>query len=394
MKQRILFLMSDTGGGHRAAAQAITEAIHYLYPHTYDIVIEDIWKRYTPWPVNRIPDSYAWLTGPGLPLWRLMWSGSVQTKAHRIVLPTISPIVERKIVRYFRMLKPDIAVSVHPFMNYFGLKLLRKARLNIPFATVVTDLVTIHPMWIYPRVDFCSVPTDTARAFAIKLGMEPVKVAVCGQPVGLKFATMSNDKPGLRQKLGLDLSRPTVLLIGGGEGFGPLFEIARAIAQTVDQAQLLIVTGRNQALRQNLAEVAWEIPTFIYGFVDNMPELMAAADLLITKAGPGTLSEAFVAGLPLIIYGYIPGQEEGNVTYVQEHGAGVYAETPAKIAELVSAWLAYPDDILRQKAQQSASLARPQASLTIAENVVSLIHKIKPNQLRQSSRQNSDPAKS
>ncbi len=389
MKKRILFLMSDTGGGHRAAAQAIAEAIDYLYPQTYDPVIEDIWKKYTPWPVNQIPNSYPWLTGPGLPLWRLMWSGSAQTQAHRIVLPAISPIVERKIVRYLRTIGPEIVVSVHPFMNHLGLNWLSKARLDIPLITVVTDLVTIHPMWICPRVDFCMVPTGAARERAIKLGLDPLKVAVCGQPVGLKFTTMSKDKPGLRQKLGLDLSRPTILLIGGGEGVGRLFEIARAIAQTVAQAQLLIVTGRNKALKQRLAEIAWEIPTRIFGFVENMPELMAVADLLITKAGPGTISEAFVAGLPLIIFGYIPGQEEGNVTYVQEHGAGVYAETPAKIAGLVLTWLAAPNDILRRMARQSASLAQPQASLTIAKKVCSLIGATRSVHGEQLARQNS-----
>ncbi len=380
MKKRILFLMSDTGGGHRAAAQAVTEAIHYLYPQCYDIFIEDIWKRYTPWPVNRIPDSYAWLTGPGLPLWRLMWSGSIHTRAHKVVLPTISPVVERKIVRYLQILGPDMVVSVHPFMNHLGLKWLRKARLDIPFVTVVTDMVTIHPLWICPRVTWCSVPTDAARTFAIKLGMRPTRVEVCGQPVGLKFATMSKDRPAIRQKLGLELSRRTVLLVGGGEGFGQVFEIARAVAQTAPQAQLLIVSGRNKDLKQKLENIAWEIPTRIYGFVDNMPELMAAADLLITKAGPGTISEAFVAGLPIIISGYIPGQEEGNVTYVQEHGAGVYTETPEKIAGLVLTWFDPANNTLQLMAQKAAGLARPNASLIIAKRICSLMAETQPVQ--------------
>jgi 1,2-diacylglycerol 3-beta-galactosyltransferase len=373
MKKRILFLMSDTGGGHRASAQAIEEAIHYLYPNMYEVFIEDIWKRHTPWPINKIPNSYSWLTGPGLPLWKLMWTSSSQFKAHKLVLPSISPILERKIIRYLKLIRPDIVVSVHPLMNHLTLKWLARAKLDIPFVTVVTDMVTLHPLWIYPRVTCCIVPTEAARDFAIKHGMRPEKVEVCGQPVSLKFSTMPANKEKIREKLGLDLHRRAVLVIGGGEGSVRVFDIARAISQTAPQAQLMIVSGRNKALKEKLEAVKWEIPTKIYGFVNNMPELMRAADILVTKAGPGTISEAFIAGLPPIIFGYIPGQEQGNVTYVQQHEAGAYAETPAEIAQLVLSWMDPNNSILQQMAHNAAKLAKPKASLMIATKICSLI---------------------
>ncbi|MEW5957948.1 MAG: glycosyltransferase [Chloroflexota bacterium] len=373
MKKRILFLMSDTGGGHRAAAQAIEEAIHHLYPDTYEVFIEDIWKRHTPWPINRLPDSYSWLTGPGLPLWKFMWSSSSQLKAHKLVLPSISPILERKIIRYLKFIRPDIVVSVHPLMNHLGLKWSAKSKLDIPFVTVVTDMVTLHPLWICPRVTCCIVPTDAARDFAVRQGMRPEKIEVCGQPVSLKFTAMPGDKQALRHKLGLDLQRRAVLIIGGGEGSGRVFEIARAIAQTVPQAQQMIVSGRNKALKEKLEAVDWEIPTQVYGFVNNMPELMKAADILVTKAGPGTISEAFIAGLPPVISGFIPGQEQGNVTYVQEHQAGAYADTPADIARLVLSWMDPNNSILQQMSLNATKLARPTASLNIAQKICSLI---------------------
>lgn len=373
MKKRILFLMSDTGGGHRAAACAIEEAIHYLYPNAYDIFIEDIWKTHTPWPINKIPNYYPWLTGPGLPLWRLMWSSSTRFPAHKIVFPSISPVVERTVMGYLKAIAPDTVVSVHPFMNHLGLKWLDKINLQIPFVTVVTDLVTIHPMWICPRVTRCFVPTPAARDFAIEWGMPPEKIDICGQPISLKFAMLTDDKQTVRQRLELDCHRRVVLVMGGGEGFGHVFEIARAIAQSVSPAQLLIVAGRNRALRERLETIAWEIPTRIYGFVENIPEFMKAADILITKAGPGTISEAFAMGLPLIISGYIPGQEQGNVTYVLDHKAGTYAETPEAIAELVSIWLAPDNDLLQIMACNAARLAKPKASLAIAEKICCLI---------------------
>jgi 1,2-diacylglycerol 3-beta-galactosyltransferase len=311
-----------------------------------------------------------------------MWSSSNHLRAHKVVLPGISPVLERKIVRYLKLVRPDVVVSVHPVMNHLGLKWVKRAKLDIPFVTVVTDMVSIHPMWICPQVTRCLVPTEAAMAYALKLGVSPEKIKVCGQPVSLKFVNFAGDKKRIREALGLELTRRTVLIVGGGEGSGRVFEIARAIAQTVPQAQLLVVSGRNRTLKEKLEAASWEIPTRIYGFVDNMPELMTAADILVTKAGPGTISEAFIAGLPPLISGYIPGQEQGNVTYVEQHHAGAYAETPQEIAQLVLSWMDPTNNTLQQMAHNAARLAKPKASLTIAKEVCALIqdhHPVQPN---------------
>ncbi len=108
------------------------------------------------------------------------------------------------------------------------------------------------------------------------------------------------------------------------------------------------------------------MPTKIYGFVREMPQFMQAADMLVTKAGPGTISEAFIAGLPLILYSRMPGQEEGNVSYVVDKGAGVWAPESYQVVDTLRNWLSDPDE-LRRVAINSESLARPQASRRIAE---------------------------
>jgi 1,2-diacylglycerol 3-beta-galactosyltransferase len=234
-------------------------------------------------------------------------------------------------------------------------------------------MVTVHPTWICPGVTSCLVSTDLARSAAINLGMPPDKVKVCGQPVSLKFSTLASDKCTCRQQLGLAMTRPTVLLMGGGEGRGPVLEMARSLAQSVPQAQLLIVTGRNKRLKAKLEAIRWEIPTRVYGFVDNMPALMGAADLLLTKAGPGTLSEAFIAGLPVLIYDYLPGQEAGNVAYVEQHRVGVFAASPPEITRLVQHWLDPAENSLEQMARNARSLARPNASGAIATDLHGLL---------------------
>jgi 1,2-diacylglycerol 3-beta-galactosyltransferase len=244
---------------------------------------------------------------------------------------------------------------------------------NIPYVTVVTDMVTAHPSWFCPEADYCMVPTEVARQRALRYGILPDRVEVVGQPVGPEFSAGVREKPCLRRKLGLDPDRPAVLIVGGGEGVGPVYETARAVAAGVSNAQLIIVAGRNADLQQQLDTTVWEIPTQVYGFATNMPELMGASDVLVTKAGPGTLSEAFIAGLPVIISGFIPGQEEGNVRYVLEHQAGAYAPDPTKIVSLIRKWLQPDVDTLKRMATNGAALARPEAALTIAQRLRSLL---------------------
>jgi 1,2-diacylglycerol 3-beta-galactosyltransferase len=129
----------------------------------------------------------------------------------------------------------------------------------------------------------------------------------------------------------------------------------------VSNAQLIIVAGRNAALQQQLATTIWEIPTQVCGFATNMPELMGASDVLVTKAGPGTLGEAFIAGLPVIISGFIPDQ------------AGAYAPDPTKIVSLLRKWLQPDDDTLKQMTTNAAALARPEAAATIAQRLHRLL---------------------
>lgn len=373
LKKRILFLISDTGGGHRASAQALAEAIEFLHPEQFDVIVEDIWKNHTPHPFREIPKAYRWVVGPGLPLWRLMWHTMAQPTVQHRILDDIEAVVKDEISAYFRAIRPDLVVSVHPLLNRIGFDCLRDAGFSTPFATVVTDLFTFHPTWIDLRVNRCIVPTEAARSQAIELGMMPDKIAVYGQPVSIKFAQPPGNKVALRQKLGLDLQRPAVLITGGGEGSGRLLAIARQIAQTVPWVQLLIVTGRNQSLRDELEAMTWPVPTHIYGFVENMHELMVVSDLVVTKAGPGTISEALIAGLPIILSDFIPGQETGNVDYIEGNGAGVFIRNPMDIARVVDQWTRPGNQTLAMLRANATRLARPRASLLIAEDLCHLV---------------------
>ena len=153
--------------------------------------------------------------------------------------------------------------------------------------------------------------------------------------------------------------------IFGGEGMGPLEEMAVAIDKARLPVGLAIVTGRNKTLREHLEARKWHLPVYIYGFVRAMPQFMNAADILVTKAGPGTISEAFIAGLPMVLYSRLPGQEDGNVTFVAQTGTGSGAPELEMVVGTLRKWLRDPAQ--REKAaQMSRSLAARQAAREIA----------------------------
>jgi 1,2-diacylglycerol 3-beta-galactosyltransferase len=207
--------------------------------------------------------------------------------------------------------------------------------------------------------------------------MPPEKMRIVGLPVSLQFLGDRKSKAEQRAELGLDPARATALIVGGGEGMGRLFEIARAIDAARLPLQLVVIAGRNRKLLRRLEDFEWQVPVSIQGFVTNMPAWMRASDVIITKAGPGTISEALACGLPIVLSGFLPGQEEGNVDFVQENGVGVLCEKPAEIAHLLAGWLAPGDDTLARFAAHARQLARPRAAPEITRILDEILTKRK-----------------
>jgi 1,2-diacylglycerol 3-beta-galactosyltransferase len=150
---------------------------------------------------------------------------------------------------------------------------------------------------------------------------------------------------------------------------GPLRRISKAVAGSGVQAQLVVITGRNERLRARLSAETWPFPVQVKGFVHNMHEWMRAADLLVTKAGPSTVSEALVLGLPMVLSGALPGQERPTVDYVVQAGAGVWAPTPGRVTRAVRELLAPGSPALARMAARARTLARPDAAWRVAKVV-------------------------
>jgi len=358
----ILFLFSDTGGGHRSATEAIIEAVKLNFNDRISTQMVDIFYDIAPRPLNHLPKWYPYMVR--FPeVWGFSYRISNGMRRSRLIVESAYPYVRRTLHKVIKHNPADMIVSLHPLANDPFLHALGEH--HPPFITVVTDLVIGHTLWYHKSVDLCIVPTAAAYQAALLAGLRPEQVKVIGLPVADRFCQPAGDKHALRQKLGWPQDRLVVLLVGGGEGMGPIEKTALAIAEGNLPITLVIITGRNADLKERLESLHWPMPTLIYGFVHDMPDFMWAADILVTKAGPGTITEALNAGLPMILFSRLPGQEEGNVDYVISEGVGVWAPKPSHIVSAIKAWITHPRQ-LELAAEACCQAARPQAARDIA----------------------------
>lgn len=365
-RPEILFLFSDTGGGHRSAAEAIIEALETHYPDRCEINLVDVFKEYFPTPLDALPEAYPYMAK--VPeAWEIGFRLLDGQRRGRALNAAFWPYIRSQVKQLVEEQPADLIVSVHPLLIAPVLKALDNDRPY--FITVVTDLVTGPALWYHRDVDLTIVPTVEARRRALECGVVQERVQVVGLPVAERFCRPSGDAIDFRQQLGWPTDRPVVLLVGGAEGMGPLYQTARAIARLQMDFSLAVVTGRNRSLQRRLEAVNWEVPTTIHGFERRMPELMQAATLLVTKAGPGTITEAINAGLPMVLYSRIPGQEDGNVDYVVGKGIGTWAPSPQGTAAAVRRWLEQPAQLEGAK-ETALEMARPKAAVEIAEILV------------------------
>lgn len=361
----VLFLFSETGGGHRSATEAIIEAIDLDFPNCISTEMVDFFKGYAPPPFNLAPDLYPPMAM--VPdVWEFGYRLSDGPQRTRIFYNLMWPYIRRAIYKLLNDHPCDLLVTVHPVPVFPVSRALKPG--FPPFITVVTDMVSTHTWWFNQRSDLIFVPTEIARQRGLVYGLKPDQIRVVGLPVAQRFCLPSESSQSFRAQMGWPQDLPVILLIGGGDGMGPLAKVARAISDAHLNAALVVVTGRNHKLKAQLEAEEWSMPTFIYGFVREMPDFMRSADILLTKAGPGTISEAFIAGLPMILYSHMPGQEDGNVSYVVTEGAGVWAPEPTRIIEVLRNWLDHPDE-RENVAVNCRRLAKPDASHLVARAI-------------------------
>ncbi|MDZ4717211.1 MAG: glycosyltransferase [Roseiflexaceae bacterium] len=333
---RILFAISDTGGGHRSAATAIKAAIEQLAQGSVECYIVDILTS-TGLPIARsAPEVYDNLRNRWLPVFDLGFRLTDGRRRVDMLTWMLYFSAHRNILRVLEEIQPTMVVSVHPLTNRFIANTRRVYRLSFHFVTVVTDLVSLHASWADPQAELTIVPTEEAYDRQIKFGLSPEKMLRTGFPVHPKFTVYNSTRQEARTRLELALDPFTVLVTSGGVDSSQAHELIRRLAEEYPAQQFLVVTGKNADLKAELEQLALGPHVRIYGFVNNMEELMGASDLVITKAGPGTLMEALVLGRPVIVTEAIGMQERGNIDFVLNHELGVFCPTIDRIVPTVA----------------------------------------------------------
>jgi 1,2-diacylglycerol 3-beta-galactosyltransferase len=265
---------------------------------------------------------------------------------------------------------PAAIVSFHPLV---GRAAVRAAALapGTPVITVITDLITPHTAWRYDKVDHIVVPSAAVRWRCHLDGISLDKCTEIGLPVGPSFdggPLRAAERPIHRRALGLSDNRFLAVLTGGGEGSGGLAKRASALIDAYDDIQVVAICGRNRRLEAKLRRLARRCGDrlVVKGFVENMADWLRVADVVVTKAGPGTIAEATCCGAPLLLTKHVPGQEKGNTEFVVGAGAGRHVPGLSEMVAEVGALRADPAavDVMRAA---SARLSRPHAAAVIAQ---------------------------
>lgn len=382
-KKRVLMLISDTGGGHRASAQAMESMMEQLAPGACDVRIVDVFTDYCPWPFNRFVPGYA-VMAKNAWMWKYSWHASNSIPPWRAFSTLMTEqICKDGFRKLFEETSPDLVVSLHPLTQHISVKVLDamaggRGKRTIPFATIVTDLGAAHVWWFHKACDACFIPSDAIRKTAKRLGLSDDQIRQYGLPVRPSFWQTPRPRDELVNELGLDANRKTVLIVGGGDGIGSLGEIVEETATELgrefpDGAQVVAVCGKNAELRASLeAKDFGNVQVQVCGFVKRMSDYMEVADVMITKAGPGTIAEATIRGLPTMLSSYLPGQEAGNVPFVVNSGFGEYSGKPKVIAKTVRSWIQDPEKLQRLQSAARAA-ATPQATQKIAVDLLALL---------------------
>ena len=356
------------GGGHNAAASALEENWKIQRP---DDVIEriDLLKFFSPLHRKLHMDGYVKLVETAPELWGMVFKKTDNTKATRrmskikLAFPSGS---RTRILKYFKEFAPDVVLCTH----YSPLEILgvlrKKSKSSTPLVvSIVTDFEA-HALWMEDVVDLYCVAAEETKVRLVARGAKAENIVATGIPISARFLEKIEVK-SVRQRYGWRDDLPTVLVLSGGFGMGPVAEILRELDKVSASFQTVVVTGKNQDLRRELAAQDRKHPTQILGFSTNMHELMAVSDLIVTKPGGLTTSEAMAIGKPLFILNPIPGQEAANSDFLLEHGAATKVnrveDLPFRIEQLLGSRK------LAEMAKAAKKIGRPLAAQKICEEV-------------------------
>ena len=361
---RYLIMTASIGSGHIKAAEAIAREVRSLDPEAM-IEIVDFMSRGVStvhWLMKKL---YLLMLAFVPNLYDYCYRFAGGRSSGRLSDAAFSLVMYRQMARLLDAFHPDTVICTHPFPEGACSFIKRFSKRQFRLAAVMTDY-SLHEIWVYPRVDDYFVAIPKMKAGLVAKGFPEASVHVTGIPVDRKILALP-DKAGARQVLGLAKEKPVVLLMGGGLGLGGIEAMLDELEEIEEKMTLLVIAGRNEdlelAIRKRIPCSRHELR--VWGFTERAQLLMRAADLLVTKPGALTTSEAFILGLPTVLHDPIPGPEEENAVYATEHGAAVWVHPGESLAGAVKDLLAHPEKLHRLR-RGARACGRPAAALLIA----------------------------
>ena len=368
---KILILHASAGAGHKRAAQALGKGLGAVCP---DAVVEvlDILDFTSPTFKKTYGERYLDVVKKVPELWGYMYAHSDKKALdpqRQRMLSFVNKANTIEFSRFYRRFAPDVVVCTHFMPLEIIAARIRKGKTAASLFCAVTDFA-VHALWVMENVGCYYVASEDARRQLLRYGQPSERVSLNGIPIDPVFA-QRQPRAAARQWLMIDDDRPVVLILSGGVGVGPAAELIQAVGEARVDCRLLVVAGSNQELKTRAERVARDltIPVTVFGFVNNIHELMDAADLIVGKPGGMTASEVLAKGKPMLIVDPIPGQEQRNCEYLLESGAAArlfdVADAGYKIQSLLK-----DKGRLSRMSRCALKVGHPNAATEIARDIV------------------------
>jgi len=372
MNPRTLILYASIGGGHKSAANALQKA--FAQRGVKDVTVRDVLEFGGEVLRRAVVGSYLVTSEKAPVLWKMFYkSGDVSDPQWAEIKNQLRghaqrPLFALTLDRFVKKYAPDMIIGTHFMPVEILLPLKRKGELGVPLYEVITDFM-ISSDWIQNGVDAYFVATDFTRAAMIARQVEPALIHVTGIPVNPELAVIK-ERNAARVRMGLQTEH-VITILGGGLSSDRIHYVIQELLKTTLRGTLAVVAGRNQELLDALSDLqnSATMRLLRLGFIESIDDLIAASDVVITKAGGLTVSEILARGTPMIIIDPIPGQEEWNADFVTATGAGIQLRIFETVPAAAVALLSEPTR-LQEMRTQAKRAGKPTAAFDIVDTVL------------------------
>lgn len=335
---KILVLTAATGGGHLRAASAIEQ---YIRDNTdYEVQTVDTLKAVGRFLDKTVCDSYLFMAKKIPALFGRLYRQTNKQNTFSEMVPRLSGLFSSLLLPSIENSGADVIISTHPFATEMVSELKEDRMLNLPLICLLTDY-GVHRAWVADHVDAYVVASEDMIPELIQFGVPEEKIHPFGIPVHDVFFD-KEDRDMLLRSLQMDPELPTLLFMAGSFGVSNIIKLYRDLANTKVKMQIIVITGRNKKLFEAFEKEIQEnksIPTHLVYFTTEVEKYMHASDLLVTKPGGLTVSEALACNLPMAVFDAIPGQEEDNANFLKVHDMGVRLQKDSDFADQISSLL-------------------------------------------------------